>query len=182
MLGVDTRNGTLQHCLSNEEPGSLDLISMFHVLEHLPEPVNALRTLGEKLKPEGLIYIEVPNATRLCSPHDMFFKAHTLYFTGSTLRNLLEIAGFKIVSHNPDNSDNLSVLAQFVNATDVASAVDGSHPLVSAQQARRWVTYLLQRLRDGQPMRRWRVRQEEKKTSAQYANAKLMLHDLYTGS
>jgi 2-polyprenyl-3-methyl-5-hydroxy-6-metoxy-1,4-benzoquinol methylase len=182
VLGVDTRNGTLQHCLSNEEPGSLDLISMFHVLEHLPEPVNALRTLGEKLKPEGLIYIEVPNATRLCSPHDMFFKAHTLYFTGSTLRNLLEIAGFKIVSHNPDNSDNLSVLAQFVNATDVASAVDGSHPLVSAQQARRWVPYLLQRLRDGQPMRRWRVRQEEKKTSAQYANAKLLLHDLYTGS
>ena len=179
MLGVDTRNGTLQHCLSNEEPGSLDVISMFHVLEHLPEPVSALRTMGSKLKPEGLIYIEVPNALRLCSPHYMFFRAHTLYFTGPTLRNLLEVAGFKIVSHNPDNSDNIKVLAQFVGATNVAFALDGTHPLVSAQQARRWGPYLLQQLQDGQPMRRWRIRQEEKKTSALYANAKVLLQDLY---
>jgi 2-polyprenyl-3-methyl-5-hydroxy-6-metoxy-1,4-benzoquinol methylase len=180
MLGIDVNNVTLQQGLASEAADSLDLISMFHVLEHLPEPVSALRTIGEKLKPEGLLYIEVPNALRLCSPHYMFFRAHTLYFTGQTLRHLLETAGFKIVAHNPDASDNLSLVAQFVNSQKTPAANDASHPLVSAQQARRWGPYLLQQLRDGQPLRKWRIRQEEKRNASQYADGLSLLNDLYS--
>jgi 2-polyprenyl-3-methyl-5-hydroxy-6-metoxy-1,4-benzoquinol methylase len=179
MLGIDVNNVTLQQGLASEAAESLDLISMFHVLEHLPEPVSALRTIGEKLKPEGLLYIEVPNALRLCSPHYMFFRAHTLYFTGQTLRHLLENAGFKIVAHNPDASDNLSVVAQFVNSQKTPAANNASHPLVSAQQARRWGPYLLQQLRDGQPLRKWRIRQDEKRNASQYADGLSLLNDLY---
>ena len=178
-LGIAINNGTLQHCLSSEQPSSLDLISMFHVLEHLPEPVSALRTIGEKLKPEGLLYIEVPNALRLCSPHYMFFRAHTLYFTGSTLRKLLEISGFKIVSHSPDESDNLSVVAQYVNTPRQSLTSEKNHPLVTAQQARRWGPYLLQQLQEGQPWRKWRVRQEEKRTASQFSSGQALLNDLY---
>jgi len=178
-LGIDVNNGTLQHCLASELPRSLDLISMFHVLEHLPEPIAALRNIGEKLKPEGLLYIEVPNALRLCSPHYMFFRAHTLYFTGQTLRNLLEKSGFKIVSHNPDGSDNLNVVAQYVHSHNMNHGSDATHPLVSAQNARQWAPYLLQQLKDGQPMRKWRVRQEEKRTAAQYENGQALLDALY---
>ncbi|MCX7262191.1 MAG: class I SAM-dependent methyltransferase, partial [Burkholderiales bacterium] len=172
-------NGTLQHCLSAEDSQSLDLISMFHVLEHLPEPIPALRSIGEKLKPEGLLYIEVPNATRLCSPHYMFFRAHTLYFTGPSLRNLLTQSGFKIVAHNPDSSDNLSVVAQYSPSNIAPHPKEASHPLVSAQNARRWMPYLMQQLRDGQPMRKWRVRKEEKRTASQYPNGHALLKDLY---
>lgn len=179
MLGIDVNNVTLQQGLASEAAGSLDLVSMFHVLEHLPEPVSALRSIGEKLKADGLLYIEVPNALRLCSPHYMFFRAHTLYFTGQTLRHLLEIAGFKIVAHNPDASDNLSVVAQFVNSQKTPAVNDASHPLVSAQQARRWGPYLLQQLRDGQPLRKWRIRQEEKRNASQYADGLSLLNDLY---
>jgi hypothetical protein len=50
---------------------------------------------------------------------------------------------------------------------------------VSAQQARRWAPYLLQQLRDGQPMRKWRKRQEEKQTAANYSNGLELLKDLY---
>lgn len=179
MLGIQVNNKTLQQGLASEEAGSLDLISMFHVLEHLAEPVAALRTIGQKLKPGGLLYIEVPNATRLCSPHYMFFKAHTLYFTGPTLRNLLETAGFKLVAQSPNDSDNLSVVAQFVG-TDKASALnDGSHPLVSAHRERRWGPYLMAQLKEGQPMRKWRTRKEEKRSAAQYANGLALLDDLY---
>jgi hypothetical protein len=138
-----------------------------------------LRSIGEKLKPEGMLYIEVPNATRLCSPHYMFFRAHTLYFTGPSLRNLLKQSGFKIVSHNPDSSDNLSVVAQYAPTTNEPHPRDASHPLVTAQNARRWMPYLLQQLRDGQPMRKWRVRKEEKHTAAQYENGHALLKGLY---
>lgn len=179
MLGVQVNNCTLQQGLSSEEADSLDLISMFHVLEHLAEPVAALRTLGEKLKSGGLLYIEVPNATRLCAPHYMFFRAHTLYFTGPTLRNLLETAGFKLVAQSPDDSDNLSVAAQFVGTDPAHAPTDNSHPLVSAHRARRWGPYLVAQLKDGQPLRKWRTRQEEKHHAAQYASGLALLDDLY---
>ena len=182
MLGIDINNGTLQHCLSGEASQSFDLISMFHVLEHLPNPTSALRSIGEKLKPEGMLYIEVPNATRLCSPHYMFFRAHTLYFTGPSLRNLLRRSGFKVVSHNPDSSDNLNLVVQYAPSTNAQHPKDLSHPLVAAQNARRWMPYLIQQLRDGQPMRKWRIRKEEKRTAAQYANGHALLKNLYENS
>ena len=116
---------------------------------------------------------------RLCSPHYMFFKAHTLYFTGQTLRNLLERSGFKVVSHNPDESDNLSLLAQYVNSHQTPPLSDASHPLVAAHKARRWAPYLLQQLKNGQPIRKWRVHREEKQTAAQYADSLALLKDLF---
>jgi 2-polyprenyl-3-methyl-5-hydroxy-6-metoxy-1,4-benzoquinol methylase len=187
MLGIPVNNSTLQQGLASEAAGSLDLISMFHVLEHLAEPVAALRTIGGKLKAKGLLYIEVPNATRLCSPDYMFFRAHTLYFTGPTLRKLLETAGFQLVAQSPDDSDNLSVVAQFVGVERADSgaeagtkgSADASHSLVTAHRARRWLPYLVQQLQDGQPLRKWRTRQEEKRRAAQYANGLALLDDLY---
>ena len=179
MLGIDVKNGTLQHCLTSVTAGSLDLISMFHVLEHLPEPKSALRSIGEKLKLDGVLYIEVPNATRLCSPHYMFFRAHTLYFTAKTLRNLLESAGYQVLAQSPDSSDNLSLVAQFVNSETSGDSSDESHPLVSAHQARRWVPYLMQQLRDGRPLQKWRTRKEEKRSASQHANGLALLNDLY---
>jgi SAM-dependent methyltransferase len=46
---------------------TFDIITLFHVLEHLPDPVNILRRLAGMLRPEGSIIIEVPNATCFCS-------------------------------------------------------------------------------------------------------------------
>lgn len=58
-LGVDVRTGTLEG--TELPPASLDVITMWHVLEHLPEPVAQLRRLGAALRPGGCVAIEVPN-------------------------------------------------------------------------------------------------------------------------
>jgi 2-polyprenyl-3-methyl-5-hydroxy-6-metoxy-1,4-benzoquinol methylase len=43
--------------------GNFDLITLNHVLEHLPEPLDLVKSLVEEnLSPKGLIYIEVPRA------------------------------------------------------------------------------------------------------------------------
>lgn len=41
--------------------GSLDLITMFHVIEHLDEPGKVIQTLARKLKPGGMLIMETPN-------------------------------------------------------------------------------------------------------------------------
>ena len=76
-----------------EEP-PFDLISMAHVLEHLPDPVHYLAALRERhLTPGGHLLIEVPNL--YC--HDSFEVAHLVSFSAHTLRQTLEQAGFRVL-------------------------------------------------------------------------------------
>lgn len=83
-------------------PGSLDIVSMFHVLEHLTEPSSTLRRLRERLKPGGTLLIEVPHARdALFALYDCeafkaftFWSEHLVLHTRQSLRILLESAGF----------------------------------------------------------------------------------------
>lgn len=79
-----------------------DLITMFHVLEHLENPVRDLSSLAGFLKPDGKLVIEVPN---ILYP-DMSFShkwhpGHLFSFTDQTLSMLLEKSGFKVISCHP---------------------------------------------------------------------------------
>lgn len=44
---------------------SFDVVTMFHTIEHLPDPMKVLREMYRVLKPNGLIFLETPNY----SPH-----------------------------------------------------------------------------------------------------------------
>jgi SAM-dependent methyltransferase len=59
--GVDVQIAYYQNGLVGKSP--VDLISLNHVLEHLPEPISLLRELlDSNLQKGGLLYIEVPRA------------------------------------------------------------------------------------------------------------------------
>jgi len=178
-LGLSVRHGTLQAQLEAIDAGSLDLVTLFHVFEHLTDPVDALRRIASRLKQGGVLYIEVPNATRPCSPHYMFFRAHTLYFTGTSLRQTLHAAGFTVLGHSPDDADNLSVVATPGGATASVTFDPHGHPLVKAQQQRRWVAYLWSQLLSGRPLRKWQSRQEEKREATRYPSGRALLDALY---
>ncbi len=71
-----------------------DLISMAHVLEHLPRPGEYLAHLRETLLTEnGHLLIEVPNLYA----HDSFEVAHLVSFSPHTLAQTVQKAGFEIV-------------------------------------------------------------------------------------
>jgi 2-polyprenyl-3-methyl-5-hydroxy-6-metoxy-1,4-benzoquinol methylase len=82
-------------------PASLDLIIMDNVIEHLPEPVEMLRTLRRYLKPQGRIVVITPNMTsghfrllgRRWTP-ELAPHAHIFLFTPASMRVLLANAGF----------------------------------------------------------------------------------------
>ncbi len=71
------------------------LVTAFHVLEHLRDPVAALGRLTQWLTPEGALAIEVPNLLyRYAAPNNTFFAAHLFHFTPQTLAQTAARAGW----------------------------------------------------------------------------------------
>jgi SAM-dependent methyltransferase len=74
--------------------GSFDLITLSHVLEHLPDPVGTLRELRARwLVADGLLLIETPNLFS----HPSFELVHLTAFSAATLRGALAVAGLETV-------------------------------------------------------------------------------------
>jgi SAM-dependent methyltransferase len=89
-------------------PNSLDLITFWDVLEHLPDPVATLRRARELLKPGGIVAATVPNATsavaRLSGRRWFGYKTageHLQFFSPTTLRRSFEAAGFTVAVRRP---------------------------------------------------------------------------------
>jgi SAM-dependent methyltransferase len=71
-----------------------DLVSMIHVLEHIPDPVGYLYALREKfLANSARLLIEVPNLYA----HDCFEVAHLSSFSQETLTQVLKKAGYQTI-------------------------------------------------------------------------------------
>lgn len=84
----------------NQTNKKFDVITLFHVLEHISSPIKLCSDLQTYLKPEGSLIIEVPNANdhmlRLSKNYRKFFWqiAHVSYFTSQTIKKILKKAGF----------------------------------------------------------------------------------------
>lgn len=80
---VDVKTTSLEAA----ELQTFDVITMFHVLEHMASPDAVMRKIHQILKPGGIFFIEVPNLLQKdASPHNIFFKAHLYYYSRFTLR------------------------------------------------------------------------------------------------
>jgi len=79
-----------------------DLITCWHVVEHLHHPVQMLRQLGELLTPDGVVAIQVP-AYRFADEYirqgnglHIFCASHPFHYTAETLTMVLEQAGLQV--------------------------------------------------------------------------------------
>lgn len=100
--GLDVREGTLED--AGFSAGAFDAVSLFHVLEHLPDPVGTLREAKRLLSPDGRVLIQVPNfasgQSRLFGArwHAVEAPRHFHQFTPETLRRAVEQAGLTVES------------------------------------------------------------------------------------
>lgn len=70
----------------NVQAGTLDLVTLYHVLEHLRDPHLALSTCAEWLREDGLCVVEVPNIeSTVQGPGHEYQKGHLQYFNRQTL-------------------------------------------------------------------------------------------------
>jgi len=97
-LGIDVRPKL------EDFKDSFDIITLFHVLEHLPDPIDMLKSLSKRIKRDGRIIIEVPNADdALLKLYEnkafsrfTYWSCHLFLFNIRTLFMLADRSGLKI--------------------------------------------------------------------------------------
>lgn len=105
--GVNVVNGFYQD--DHFPRGQFDAVTLFHVLEHLDQPVNSLGQLSEYLRPGGKLFVEVPNVDcTLTAPHQRWHRGHLFNFSAATLAACGARAGLPLVSL--ETSSDLGVL------------------------------------------------------------------------
>lgn len=95
----------LQH--SEFPPDSFDAITLWDVLEHVPDPARALLHLRDWLKPDGRLFLNLPNSGSISARWMgkrwvLMLREHLWYFSPETLRRLLSRSGFELMETRPN--------------------------------------------------------------------------------
>ena len=97
--GLTALVGTLPH--ADLRPGSFDVVTMWHSLEHVHRPLSILREAYRLLVPGGKLIVATPNIDSV--PFRVFGRSwfgldlprHLTHFTPATLTAMLSAAGFR---------------------------------------------------------------------------------------
>jgi len=97
---------------------SFDAVTLWHVLEHIPDINSFLAQTGEILKSEGRLFIAVPNIhsimAKLCKDKwGWIFPWHIWYFSLGTLEDILKKNGFTIEFITSDMGDSNNIFYLF---------------------------------------------------------------------
>ncbi len=100
VYGLDTVHGDV---FSAELTGGYDCVTMWHVLEHIIDPVRTIRRAGELLDSNGYLFVELPqwnSAGRLAkgmSWAQLVPPGHINYWTITSMSKMLRANGFDVV-------------------------------------------------------------------------------------
>ncbi|HEU4480470.1 MAG TPA: bifunctional glycosyltransferase/class I SAM-dependent methyltransferase [Actinomycetota bacterium] len=97
-FGVDLQQGTIETL--SEPDGDADVVAMLDVLEHLVDPVAALRRVRRAVADDGLLALATVNVDGLHGrlrrgSWPWFIRSHLHYFRPETLCRMLEQTGFR---------------------------------------------------------------------------------------
>lgn len=121
-------------------PGSIDLLCLFDVLEHVAEDEASLLAMRELLKPNGKVVLTVPAHQWLWSTHDVGLH-HQRRYSRDLLKRRIEEAGYRIEKLTYTNAAlfPVAVLARLADRLRSANAASGqampSAPVNAAMKA-----------------------------------------------
>jgi SAM-dependent methyltransferase len=99
-LGLRAMLGTLPH--PELESTSFDVVTMWHSLEHVHDPLAVLRAAHRLLVPGGRLLVAAPNIDSLpfrwfgASWYGLDLPRHLTHFSPATLRGIVQRAGFRV--------------------------------------------------------------------------------------
>jgi len=100
LFNIKIKKGTYQKL--NNTKTRFDVITLWDVLEHLDDPLDALKTCRDLLKKDGLLVFSTLNfrsvyARMLGKKWPWLMKMHIYYFDKKTIKKYLEKAGLKLI-------------------------------------------------------------------------------------
>ncbi len=111
LYGLNIFIGTLEE--SNFPDSFFDVVTLWTVLEHIPDPLSTLIEIRRILKPDGLLVIEIPNRDDLLVRTKILlgkiskgklvnaeglFTHHLYYFTEKSIRELCKRTNYKVIN------------------------------------------------------------------------------------
>ena len=138
---------------------SADVVTMFHVFEHLADPQAVAQKVWQILRENGVWVIEVPNILQIdASPHNVFFKAHLFYYSRWSLATAT--SRYFDVLHLNDTGNLWAVLVKRSTPRDGLQWPQAQALALARQQlaAKGWWLYLSAGggwRRPAQRVRRW---------------------------
>jgi len=113
-FAIDLFQGKLRQ--ANFSDNFFDVVSFWHVLEHITDPLDNLVEARRILKPDGLLFIATPSINNyIYKILYMIFKlkrpklfsnvnkeVHIYYFSEHTMKELLKEAGFEVIRFDID--------------------------------------------------------------------------------
>lgn len=95
ILGRDIEGARLKQ-------NSFDAITLWDVIEHLPNPQKVIKIIHKALKRDGVVALGTPNIESLLSKilkdhYPYLIRMHIILYSPQTLRKLLEENGFKVL-------------------------------------------------------------------------------------
>jgi SAM-dependent methyltransferase len=102
--GVTIRVGSIDEVALT--PASFEVVTLWDVIEHTPDPMHVFRRTRQLLVPGGLLIVNYPDIgswiARIMGRKWPFLSSvHLYYFTRSTMRAALDRAGFDVVEVRP---------------------------------------------------------------------------------
>lgn len=108
-------------------PGGFDVISLVHVLEHVPSPVSFLRQLRERLVPGGKLLVQVPDCAE--NPYMLLVADHCSHFAPGLLAGAAAAAGFDDVRTHSWVKKEISLTAKAPPSSRDATRAPASAPV-----------------------------------------------------
>lgn len=162
-------------------PGTLDVVTMYHTVEHLEQPRHAMDAAYRWLKPGGRLVVEVPNVEATCQrPDQQFHRGHLHHFNLTTLSAVANQAGFTVTVRwvSPDGG-NIAIIATKEEAPVPAGDLAGNHARVAGVlRSHTPLRHLFSRHPWIRPLRKLGVRADEYAHTFGTRSAEALLDDV----
>lgn len=166
--------------------GSQDMVTIFHAMEHMENPLDVLFCVRDWLRPQGLLVVEVPNVEAVCQqPQTQFHQGHLYHFNLATMEAMHRRAGYTVVSaKTSSDGGNIIVISRKneIIPNESFKLPNNFECVASVLRNHTTMRHLFSRHPYVRPFRKLAMRLEEQKNVRSKRSAKQILNEIISAT